>query len=398
MIAKRLSHVKASLTLAITAKSSALKAQGVDVVSFGAGEPDFDTPKSVVDAAKAALDAGQTKYTPVAGTKELRDGIAAAYKAEFGVDCSGDEVIAGVGGKQILYNACMALLDLGDKVLLPAPYWLSYPAQIYLAGATPVFIETKQENDFLLQADDLRAAIVEHKPKMLILNSPSNPTGAAYSREDLFALIEVLREHPELFVLWDNIYYKLTYDGFVHYELLQLAPDLRNRVIVASGFSKSYAMTGWRLGFGIAPTNIIKAMSTVQSHSTSNPTSFAQSGAVAALKLSDDFFQNMLDHFTRRRKLIIDLIEKIPHITCTKPRGSFYLLVNFNDYLQKTYEGKKINDDVDLAEFLIEHAKVATVPGSAFGAPGYLRLSFAMSEENIEKGIKRIAESLKALT
>lgn len=397
MKAQRLSQVKASLTLAISAKANALKAQGIDVVNFGAGEPDFDTPQAIVDAAKAALDAGQTKYTPVAGTKELREAIAAWYTREYGIETTSEEVIVGVGGKQVLYNACMAILDEGDKVALPAPYWLSYPAQIHLAGAVPLYIETRQEQDFLLQPEDLRKALVEHNPKMLILNSPSNPTGSAYNKEQLLALAEVMRQFPSLFILWDNIYAKLVYDGFEHYELGKIAPDLRSRIIVAGGFSKTFAMTGWRLGFGIAPLPIIKAMTTVQSHSTSNPTSFAQAGGVAALKLSDDFFTHMVSVFAKRRRLIVDLVRTIPLASCVEPMGAFYLMVNLNAYLQKSYEGKIIADDVALAEFLIEHGNVATVPCSAFGAPGYLRLSFALSEEIIQRGVLKMKEALALL-
>jgi len=395
--ASRLDHVQSSLTLAISARAAALKSQGVDVVSFGSGEPDFNTPQAVIEAAKAALDGGMTKYTAVAGLPELRAEIARWYGEEFGVSVVPEEVIVGVGGKQVLYNAMMSLLSAGDRVLIPAPYWLSYPAQVYLSDGVPVYVETREEDSFLLTPSVLEAAILAHDPKMLILNSPSNPTGQAYDEAQLAALCEVLRRYPEVVILWDNIYAHLTYGDFRHVELGRVAPDLKERIIVAGGLSKTFAMTGWRVGFAIAEVGRIKAMTTIQSHSTSNVTTFAQSGAVAALRMGRSFLEEMRETFTRRRAALLEALSSVEGVSCLAPMGTFYALVNCKKFCNLEKGGHRIQSDVDLAEYLINEAHVSTVPGSAFGAPGYLRLSFAMSESLIVEGIRRIGVGLSAL-
>lgn len=396
-IANRLEQVKPSLTLAVSAKAAALKAQGADIISFGAGEPDFNTPQPIIDAAKAALDAGKTKYTPVAGLPELRAGIAEWYARHFGVSTTSDQVIVGVGGKQVLYNAMMSLLNPGDGVLIPSPYWLSYPAMAHLCGAEVYFAETRSEDGFLLSAEQLERELSSKRIALFILNSPCNPTGQAYRADELAALAEVLRRHPEVTVIWDNIYACLTYDGFKHTELAFVAPDLQDRIITTGGFSKSYAMTGWRLGFAIAHPDRIKAMSTIQSHSTSNATSFAQYGALAALELDDDVIESMRQTFERRKHIIMEEIAKIDGVSCLSPKGAFYVMLDCRKFCSIKVEGYDIQDDVALAQFLLEKGHVSTVPGSAFGALGHLRLSFAMGEAAIVEGVRRIGKALDNL-
>ena len=396
--AHRLDLVQASLTLAITAKASAMRAEGIDIVSFGAGEPDFNTPQPIIDAAKKALDEGMTKYTPVAGLAALRAEIAKWYEREFDVPTTADHIIVGTGGKQVIYNAIMSLIDDGDVVLIPSPYWLSYPAMVHLAGGRVEFVETREEEKFLMTPAMLEEAIQKHHPKLIILNSPSNPTGQAYDEAELRILAEVLRRYPEITVLWDNIYSHLTYDGFKHVELAKIAPDLQSRIIVTGGFSKTFAMTGWRLGFAIADPERIKWMSTIQSHSTSNATSFSQAGAIAAFSLDKSVVESMRQAFENRRNIILQCLSRIPGVSFVAPKGAFYILVNCRAYCHIEHGLHWIQDDVDLAKYLLEAGHVATVPGSAFGASGYLRLSFALHEENIRKGIGRIADALAKLS
>lgn len=392
--AYRLSQVQPSLTLAITAKAAAMRAEGLDIVSFGAGEPDFNTPQSVIDAAKNALDSGMTKYTPVAGIPALRAEIASWYEREFGIKTTADQVIVGVGGKQVIYNAIMSLINEDNIALIPTPYWLSYPAMVNLAGGRVEYVGTTEEEKFLMTPSVLEEAIVRHHPKLLILNSPSNPTGQAYDEAGLRALAEVLRRHPEVTILWDNIYAHLTYEGFKHVELAKVAPDLRERIIVTGGFSKTFAMTGWRLGFAIADPERIRAMSTIQSHSTSNATSFAQAGALAALKLDRSVVESMRQLFESRRRVVLEELEKIPGVSCVAPKGAFYVFLNCKKYCNIEHGLHWIQNDVDLAKYILEEGYVATIPGSAFGAPGYLRLSFALDEDSIRKGIRRLGEAL----
>lgn len=395
--AQRLSQVQPSLTLAITAKAAAMKAEGLDIVSFGAGEPDFNTPQQVIDAAKAALDKGMTKYTPVTGIPALRAEIAKWYTREFGIETVPEQVMVGVGGKQVIYNAIMSLVDSCDTVLIPTPYWLSYPAMVHLAGGRVEFIETEESDHFLMTPHSLEAAIVKFNPTLLILNSPSNPTGQAYDEEALKSIADVLRRHPDVYVLWDNIYAQLTYDDFKHVELTRVAPDLKHRIIVTGGFSKSFAMTGWRLGFAIADPERIKAMSNIQSHSTSNAVSFAQAGALEALKLENAVVEGMRATFERRRNVTLECVSKIEGVSCLAPKGAFYVFLNCKKFCCIEHGMYWIEDDVDLAKYILEEGHVATVPGSAFGAPGYLRLSFALDEDTIRKGVARIGEALHKL-
>ena len=396
-LSNRLNNVKPSMTLAITSRASAMKSVGIDIVSFGAGEPDFDTPKPVVEAAKTALDEGMTRYTPVPGLPMLRSEIARWYEDEFGIPTTPDHVIVGVGGKQVIYNALMALLDVGDRVLIPSPYWVSYPAMVYLAGGEPVYVRTTEKTSFLMTPQALETALEENQPKVLVLNSPSNPTGQVYEEAHLLQLAEVLRRHPNVMVIWDNIYAHLTYGDVRHVEFAKIAPDLSERIITTCGFSKSFAMTGWRLGFAIADPRIIKAMSSIQGHSTSNATSFAQKGALEALKLDHSYLESNRALFERRRTVLIDALSKIPDVSLVEPKGAFYALINVKKYCHTMKDDRIITNDLELAEYLLVDGHVACIPGSAFGAEGYLRLSFAMGEEAIVEGVRRIAAALSQL-
>ncbi len=396
-LSNRLAHVKPSMTLAITSRAAAMKAEGIDIVSFGAGEPDFNTPQSVIDAAKTALDNGVTRYTPVTGMPALRKGIAQWYEREFGISTTPDQIIVGVGGKQVIYNALMALIDIGDRVLIPSPYWVSYPAMTYLAGGEPIFVQTSEENDFLMTPEQLESAITEYQPKVLILNSPSNPTGQLYNEASLKAIAEVLRKYPDVAILWDNIYAHITYGANKHVELIKVAPDLAPRIITTCGFSKSFAMTGWRLGFAIADVKIIKAMNSIQGHSTSNATSFAQAGAIEALKLDHSYLEANRLVYEKRRNLLMAELAKIEGVRCVEPKGAFYAFVNVKNYCRAKIGDRVITNDLELAEYLLNDGHVACIPGGAFGAPGYLRLSFAMNEKAMVEGIHRIGEALAKL-
>jgi aspartate aminotransferase len=389
--AARISRVQPSPTLAITAKAKAMKADGIDVVSFGAGEPDFNTPAQICQAAKDAIDAGHTRYTPAVGLPKLREAIAKDYKRR-GRDVAANQVIVGVGGKHALYNATQVLFDEGDKVIIPAPYWVSYPAQVLLADAEPVMPFAGPESDFRLTPDQLRAELQkDENVRGLILCSPSNPTGSVYSMEELQALGKVLEDYPDVVVFFDAMYDRLCYDEEIAADFVQANPNLADRTITFNGFSKTYAMTGWRLGYAIGPVEVIKAMGKLQSQSTSNPTSFAQYGAINAMTLPDSEIDAMKTIFKRRRDLIVDRLNAIEGVHCATPGGAFYV---FPDLTSFVGEGKRFATDLELADYLLSEALVAVVPGSAFGAPGHVRLSYATSDELIEEGVRRIAKAL----
>lgn len=392
-LSHRITQVEPSPTLAITARAKELKAQGMDIVSFGAGEPDFDTPKPVVEAATRALQEGKTRYTPASGLMELRQAIAESY-ASRGRKVAANQVIVTVGGKQALYNATQAIFNEGDRVLIPAPYWVSYPAQLRLAGAEPAIIDTRAEDDFKLTAESLRAALEEGPCRGLILCSPSNPTGATYSADELRALAGVLNDFPEVVVFYDAMYDELYYEGDIAPDLVASAPELEGRVITFNGFSKTYAMTGWRLGYAIGPVEVIAAMGTLQSQSTSNATSFAQYGALAAFELDPAVLARRREAFAKRRDLLVGMLRAIEGVICPEPTGAFYAFPDFSAYLGEG-EGK-FADDLALTQYLLEEAQVAVVPGSAFGYPGGLRLSYATSEALIEEGVRRIHQALKS--
>jgi aspartate aminotransferase len=394
-LSERSQLIKPSPTLAVTAKASALKAQGIDVVDFGAGEPDFDTPVHIKEAAKKAIDAGFTKYTPATGTVELKKAIAAKFETENNLKYATDQIIVSCGAKHSLFNLFQAVLDPGDEIVIIAPYWVSYPDMGLLAGATPKFVATSAKNGFKPNPNDLAAAITK-KTALVVINSPSNPTGAGIAESDLKKLAPVL-ESGDFWVASDEIYEKNVYEGFKPVSPASLSKRLFEKTITVNGVSKTYAMTGWRIGYAAGDKEVVKAMGNMQSQSTSNPTSIAQKAAVEALTGSQAEVGVMVAEFKKRRDWIVKALSEIPGVTCNLPEGAFYVFPDFNAYLGKKAGDKVIKDSVALSEFLLDDAKVAVVPGSAFGAEGFIRLSYATSMKNIQEGIKRIAEAVKKL-
>jgi aspartate aminotransferase len=398
LLAERLSRVKPSPTLAVTAKAIELKAAGRDVIGLGAGEPDFDTPDNIKEAAIAAIRNGQTKYTVVDGTMELKQAICAKFKRENGLDYKPNQVSVGTGGKQVLYNALMATLSRGDEVIIPAPYWVSYPDMVELADGTPVAVPCSQNNGFKLRPEDLAAAITP-KTKWIILNSPSNPTGAAYSRTELKALTDVLMKHPHVWVLTDDMYEHLVYDGFEFATPAQVEPRLYERTLTLNGVSKAYCMTGWRIGYAAGPVELIKAMGAVQSQSTSNPCSISQAAAVAALTGPQDFIAKHNVSFKERRDLVVDMLNKAKGIHCLKPEGAFYVYPSCAGTIgKKTPQGKVLKTDEDFVTYLLESEGVAVVQGSAFGLAPYFRISYATSTAALTDACTRIQRACAALS
>jgi len=397
IIAESLSRIKPSPTMAVTQKAAELKAAGRDVIGLGAGEPDFDTPDNIKAAAIAAIEAGDTKYTAVAGTQVLKEAIATKFKRDNGLDYASDQIIVGVGGKQVLYNALMASLNPGDEVIIPAPYWVSYPDMTLLADGTPVIVECGQEHGFKLQADKLENAITD-KTKWLILNSPSNPTGAAYSRDYMKAVTDVLMRHTDVWVMSDDMYEHLVYDGFTFVTPAQVEPGLFDRTLTINGVSKSYAMTGWRIGYAGGPAELIKAMSKVQSQSTSNPCSVSQAAAVEALNGPQDFIAERNTVFAERRDMVVELINDIEGLTCLIPEGAFYVYPSCAALIgRKTPEGKVLRGDGDFVTYLLEAEGVASVQGEAFGLSPYFRISYATSTEALSEACARIKRAVDAL-
>ncbi|HTY67711.1 MAG TPA: pyridoxal phosphate-dependent aminotransferase [Alphaproteobacteria bacterium] len=397
-LAERLSRVKPSPTLAVTAKSIELKAAGRDVIGLGAGEPDFDTPDNIKEAAIAAIRKGQTKYTVVDGTMELKQAICAKFKRENGLDYKPGQVTVGTGGKQVLYNALMATLSRGDEVIIPAPYWVSYPDMVELAEGTPVIVQCSQNNGFKLRPEDLEAAITP-KTKWIILNSPSNPTGAAYSRAELKALTDVLVRHPHVWILGDDIYEHVVYDGFEFATVVQVEPRLYERTLTLNGVSKAYCMTGWRIGYAAGPVELIKGIAAVQSQSTSNPCSISQAASVAALNGPQDFIPKHNEIFKQRRDMVVDMLNKAKGIHCLKPEGAFYVYPSCAGTIgRKTPQGKVIKTDEDFVTYLLESKGVAVVQGTAFGLAPYFRISYATSTEVLKDACTRIQQACDALT
>jgi len=394
-LAKRMAMIKPSPTLAVDAKAKAMKAQGIDVIGFGVGEPDFDTPDNIKDAAIKALKAGFTKYTPAGGTDELKGAVCDKFKNENGIDYSPADILISCGAKHSLYNIFQALLDDGDEVIIPAPYWVSYPDMAYLAGAVPVSIPTTEQSGFKITPKQLQKAITP-KTRMLILNSPSNPTGASYSREDLSGLAQVLLG-TGIIVVSDEIYEKLVYDGFTSTSIVTVEPRLKAQTIIVNGVSKTYSMTGWRIGYAAGPADAIKAMANIQSQSTSNPTSFAQKGAVEAMQGPQGFIAEMVAEFDRRRTYMVKRLNGIAEFSCLTPNGAFYAFPNVSGVYGRQAEGMAISNSNDFATYLLEKANVAVVAGGAFGADNNIRLSYATSMANIEKGLDRIEKAVKAL-
>lgn len=385
-LASRVKELTPSLTLAIDSKAKALKAEGVDVCSFGAGEPDMDTPEHIKAAAIEALNAGFTKYTPSSGTPELRQAISEKFKRDNGLDYKPSQIIVSNGAKQSCFNAIAAVCDPGDEVIIPAPYWLSYPEMVRLAGAEPVIVHATQENSWKITAEQFENAMTP-KTKMIILNSPGNPTGSIYTREELRAISEVAAEE-DIYILSDEIYEKLTYDGAEHVSIASLTPEAYDLTITINGFSKAYAMTGWRLGYLGAPEAIAKAIDSMQSHSTSNPCSFAQKGALAALQGDQQCVTDMRDEFDIRRQYMFDRLSSIPGLSAVKPLGAFYVLVNIASFGLKSQ---------NFADRLLSKSNVAVVPGIAFGDDNTIRLSYATSLDVIKNGLDRIEEFCKTL-
>ncbi|MGI8853903.1 MAG: pyridoxal phosphate-dependent aminotransferase [Methyloceanibacter sp.] len=390
LVARTLERVKPSPTMAITAKARELKAAGFDVIGLGAGEPDFDTPDNIKHAAVKAIERGETKYTAVDGIPELKRAIADKFKRENGLAYKPSEITVGSGGKQVLYNALLATLDPGDEVIVPSPYWVSYPDIVLLAGAEPVIVETKLEDGFKLKPEALAKAITP-RTKWFVFNSPSNPTGAAYTRDEIKALTDVLVKHERVWVLSDDIYEHLVYDGFNFTTPAAIEPKLKDRTLTLNGVSKAYSMTGWRIGYGGGPEPLIKAIATLQSQSTSNPCSISQWAAVEALEGPQDFLKDWVKSFQERRDLVVSMLNQAKGIDCHKPEGAFYVYPSCAGTIGKTTrEGKKIANDEDFATALLEEEGVAVVHGAAFGLSPFFRISYATGIEALEEACGRI--------
>jgi aspartate aminotransferase len=392
-ISKRLQSIKPSPTLAIDAKAKALKAKGVDIISFGTGEPDFDTPQNIKDAAIKAINSGFTKYCPVSGTPDLKDAIIKKFKEDNNLEYTREEVMVSCGGKHSLFNLFQTIFDEGDEVIIPAPYWVSYPDMAVLAGAVPVFITTSDKNHFKVKPTEIEKVITK-KTKAFILNSPSNPTGNTYTKEELEEIADICIKN-NLLIISDEIYEKLVYDNFKFFSIAQVSKEVKDHTIVVNGVSKAFAMTGWRIGYAAGPKEIIAAMTKMQSQSTSCPTSISLKAATEALNGDKACLETMRVEFEKRRNYIVDRLNKINGITCLKPEGAFYVFPNISNLLEKTYNGKLINTDIELADYLLEEAKIAVVPGSAFGAKGFIRFSYATSMEKIVEGLNRLEAALK---
>lgn len=386
--------IEPSVTLDITAKAKAMKDSGIDVISFGAGEPDFNTPENIQEEGIRAIKTGLTRYTPASGIVDLKKAICEKFKKDNQLEYSPNNIIISNGAKHSIYNALMAILNPGDEVIFGVPYWVSYPELVRISDGVPVMIHTKEENDFKFSVDDLENVRTD-KTKAIILNSPNNPTGALYSEEELRKIADWAVKN-NIFVISDEIYEKLVYDGGKHISIANMGDDIKELTIVINGMSKAYAMTGWRIGYAAANEKIIKVMSNLQSHTTSNPCSISQYASVTALLGDQSSVEFMKKHFEDRRNRMTDLINEIKGLSCRKPRGAFYIMVNFTQLLGKTIEGITINSSLDFSKLLLEKGRVAVVPGIAFGDDNYIRLSYATSMENIEEGIKRIKEIVES--
>ena len=389
IISDSLKRIKPSPTIAVSQKAKELKAAGKDVIGLGAGEPDFDTPENIKNAAIKAIKDGDTKYTTVDGTNALKEAIVKKFKRENNINYTVDQITVGAGGKHVIYNLMMATLNKGDEVIIPAPYWVSYPDIVLLAGANPVVIECSEEQGFKLSAKDLESKI-NNNTKWLILNSPSNPTGACYSEQEIKNLSQVLKRNPHVNILSDDIYEHITYDGFKFFTIAQI-PEIKNKVVTMNGVSKSYAMTGWRIGYAAGDREIIKAIAKIQSQSTTNPSSISQAAAVEALNGKQDFISVRAKAFQERRDFVVNSLNAIEGINCIKPNGAFYVFPSCKGLIgKKDKNGKKITSDTDFVESLLENNEVAVVQGSAFGLEGFFRISYATSMDKIQEAMKRI--------
>lgn len=387
-VSSRLAAIQGSVTLAIDAKAKAMKAAGIDVIGFGAGEPDFNTPAHICQAAKDALDQGKTRYTPAAGEPALRKAICSKLLRDNGLSYTPDQIVVNNGAKHSLFNAFQALLEPGDEVLVPSPYWVSYPELIKMAGGIPVAVMGDPENGFKATALQFRNAITP-KTRAIVLNSPNNPNGYVYTRGELEQIAQLLEDF-DLYCVSDEIYEFLVYEGAEHISIASISPQAKERTIVINGMSKAYAMTGWRIGYTASPTNVAKAMTAFQSHSTSNVNSIAQYAAIAALSGPDLELRSMVAEFAKRRECVCKLIEETPGLSCIKPMGAFYVMMNVSSLFGKGIDGRVIDGSTAFTELLLEHAKVAVVPGIGFGADAFVRLSYAVSMETLQEGFRRI--------
>ena len=394
-VSERSKLVKPSVTLALAAKAQAMRARGVDLVNFTAGEPDFDTPQRIKDAAVQALKKGMTKYTDVRGIEPLREAVAKKYLKEFALQYSKDEVLVSCGGKHALYNIFQATIDPGDEVIIPSPYWVSYSDMVLLAGGVPKLIPATEANGFRITPKELKGAMTS-RTRAFVFNSPSNPTGAAYGFEEIRGLCRILEQHNCL-ILSDDIYEKIVYDGFRFHSIVSVSPSLRERTIIFNSLSKTYAMTGWRIGYALGPAAVISAAAKIQSQSTSNPTSFAQVAAIEALAGPQDEVQQMVGEFLKRRNLIVKRLKGMPGISCFNPQGAFYVFPNVGSLLGKKAGEFKLASAGDFAEYLLQEARVLAVPGEDFGSTENIRISYATSLEEIEKGCERIEAAIKKI-
>lgn len=392
-LSKRVQAIKPSPTLAIDAKAKALQQQGVDVISFGAGEPDFDTPNNIKEAAISAINAGYTKYCPVPGSPEVKKAIIDKLKRDNGLEYTPAEIIVSCGAKHSLYNIFQTIINDGDEVIVIAPYWVSYPDMAILAGAVPVIINTDDKTDFKVTPELVEKAITS-KTKAIIINSPSNPTGSMYSFEELKAIAEVCLKH-KILIISDEIYEKLVYDKTEFISIASVSAEVKAITLVVNGVSKAFSMTGWRIGYTAGNKDIISGMAKIQSQSTSNPTSISLKATVEALNGKQDDVEMMRKEFEKRRNYIVERLNKMEGVSCLNPKGAFYVFPNISKLMGKTFGGKVINNDMELADYLLEKAKIAVVPGSAFGAEGYMRLSYATSMKKIEEGMDRLEATIK---
>ena len=386
ILSNRVQKIKPSATLAVNDKAKQLKAQGVHIVSMGSGEPDFDTPVNIQKAATQAIGAGETRYTAVDGTPQLKKAICEKFKRENGLEYSDNEVMVSSGGKQVFYNLCQAILNKGDEVIIPSPYWVSYPDMVLLADATPVFIETGLEQEFKITAEQLESSI-NANTKLLVLNSPSNPTGAVYTKSEIESLGAVLEKHPHVNVISDDIYEHIRWEDDEFVNIAMACPKLKDRTIILNGVSKAYAMTGWRIGYAAGPEEIIKAMKKIQGQSTSNPSSISQAAALEAISGDQSFINMMVEAFERRHNFLVDSLNAIDGIECPQSRGAFYSFPRVQGLIDRL----GLKDDVEFSTYCLDKISLALVPGSAFGAPGYVRLSFATSMDNLKLAIERLS-------
>lgn len=391
-ISNKLKSIAPSVTLAITAKAKKLKSEGIDIIGFGAGEPDFQTPQYIREAAIKAIEEENIGYTAASGMESLRTVICEKLKKDNNLDYTIDQIVVSNGAKHSLYNILAAICNEGDEVIVPNPYWVSYPELVKLADATPVFVECPEENEFKYSIDELRKAVNE-KTKAIILNSPNNPTGTVYKKEDLEEIAKIAVEN-NIYVISDEIYEKLLYEG-EHVSIASLGEEIKNLTIVVNGVAKAYAMTGWRIGYTASNKELAKVMGNFQSHATSNPNTIAQYATIAALKGSQEPIDEMISAFKERREFMVDKINSIPNLSCLKPQGAFYVMINISKLLGSKLNGYNINTSIDFADYLLEHAKVAVVPGIGFGNDNYIRLSYATSLENIKEGLNRIEKAIQ---